>query len=97
MQPELVGLATRPKELEKLEKDVRSLIRLIGPRVSAAMDDTMQFRHCTICTPPPEVFTCVICGFATTERWVYSMHIKTRSGPCQKMAEKKAREWAKKA
>lgn len=89
------GIVGRPGAVKQLEKDARTMLRLVSPRISATQDEKSVFAHCRICNPPPEVFTCVVCGFATEAKWQYSMHIRTQTGPCARMAEKKAKAWAR--
>lgn len=96
MDSRLVGLATQPRVLDQLSKDTRTLMRCFAPRLSAAQDQADYFRKCVICTPPPEVFTCVICGFASEHRWVYKMHVESQTRACMRTAERRARAWARK-
>jgi hypothetical protein len=96
LRSEMVGLASQPKALDRLCVDTRRLLRLVGPRVSAAQDEQMQFRRCRICTPDEETKTCVICGFTAAMPWQYGLHLRINPETCQRIAAKKARRWASK-
>lgn len=80
--------------IEQLEEQARSLLRVMGPRTSAAQDEHVNVRHCLRCTPPAEVYQCVLCGFATEERWRYAMHNLINPETCQRVVTKKAKRWA---
>jgi hypothetical protein len=83
-------------QLEQLEGDARKMLRLIGPRVTAADDENVAIKRCTKCSPEPEVHRCFICQFAAQERWQYLLHLKINPETCQRYANKWARNWASK-
>lgn len=72
------------------------MLRVVGPRVSAAQDEQVNFRHCTTCTPPPQVHTCILCSFATEEKWRYQLHNNINPETCQRTVRRKAKQWASK-
>lgn len=79
--------------IEDLEAQARSLLRLVGPRVSAMQDEQINLlRRCRICAPEPKVYQCYICGFAVEERWRYDVHIRIDPETCQRYAKR----WAAK-
>ena len=78
----------------ELEKEARAMFRLIGPRASAAQDESAALRLCTVCTPPPKVYECYLCRFACEEQWRYTLHIKINPETCQRYAKKWADRYA---
>lgn len=80
--------------LDDLEKQARTLLRLVGPRVSAAQDEDVSLKLCNTCTPPEKVYECFICTFACEERWRYSLHVKINPETCQRYAAKWAKNYA---
>ena len=79
------------RPIEQLERDARTMFRLVGPRVSAAQDETAALKLCTICTPEPPVYQCYICGFASYEKWRWALHVKINPETCQRVAAR----WSK--
>lgn len=84
--------------IEDLEAQARTMLRLIGPRVSAAQDEQINLlRRCNICTPQPHIYQCYICGLATEEHWRYALHIKINPETCQRYATRWAKRYAEDA
>ena len=86
---------TPPLMLDELIADARVLLTLFGPKVSAAQDENPGLRHCTICTPPPKVYTCFICRFETEDRWRYNLHVDLNPKWCQEAGERWANNYAR--
>ena len=80
--------------IEQLERDARAMFRLIGPRVSAAQDESATVKLCTRCTPEPKSWECFLCGLAFPDQWRYDMHIKINPETCQRYATKWAKKYA---
>lgn len=82
----------RTSGVTMLEHRARSAMMLIGPKVAA--DTPFAIRHCTKCTPPPEVYQCPACDAETTEAWQYDVHLALNPKYCRERADRKARKWA---
>jgi hypothetical protein len=82
------------RPIDQLEKEARSMFRLIGPRVSAAQDESAALKMCPSCTPPAKVYECFICGFACEMQWQYNLHIKINPETCQRYASRWAKRYA---
>jgi hypothetical protein len=72
------------------------MLRLIGPRVSAAQDESFTFNKCDTCSPPERVYECFICRMATHERWQYKLHVDINPETCQCYAKRWAASFASK-
>lgn len=85
--------------VNRLAVEARTLLRTVGPRISAAQDrqDEVSIKHCSFCNPPPHMYSCPLCGFASEAKWRMSLHVDLRPKWCTDRAAKKAREWAKKS
>lgn len=77
--------------VDLLMEQARIMLRLVGPRVSAAQDENIAIRKCRRCTPPPPIYTCYICGATTEDRWQFDVHVKIDPETCQRYAK----AWAK--
>lgn len=80
--------------IDMLEEQARGLLRLFGPRVSAAQDENIALRHCRKCTPPEPVWQCFICGTVFPDRWRFDLHTKIDPETCQRYARKWASTYA---
>jgi len=80
--------------IEQLEEQTRSMLRLVGPRVSAAQDENISLKLCPTCTPEPKRYECFLCTFTVEDQWRYDLHVKINPETCQRYAAKWSRRYA---
>lgn len=90
---------SRNKRLDEADEVARMMLRLIGPRVTAADDaqDGVAIKMCRKCNPPPPVFICPQCDWECDERWRLQVHIALQPEWCLARGRKKMKAWAAKA
>lgn len=90
--------------LDMAEDRCRLVVRLVAPIVDdmpakypafAVSSEGMAIRHCRVCTPPPEVFTCQLCDWETEDHWRLSVHMALQPKWCLDRAKKKEKAWAR--